>query len=425
MLLLTAVFVVDRAIIGKTSDAALASMQISTVLVWTLTSIFTAFSTATLAIAGRAIGSGNPREASRAATTSVAAAAASGVVVMVAARLASPLVLAFAFPHAGSDVLANVGAYLDVALFALPLVFVEAAMASVLHAGGDTRSPLLAAVVGNGINLVLSCVLVFGLCGAPKLGVVGVAIGFLAAALAEVAVLSVVLARRRGPIDLQRYGLSWDSALARRLMRVACPAIVDKTAYAGGYLVFVALIGWLGPAAMAANQVISSIEAICFLTAEGFGIAAGSLVAQQIGANQRARAEASMRTAAWLAVTVVAPLGLLFALAARPLLTMFGGSSEVVALGASSLIVAGLSQPFMAYATVMRMALRGAGATRSVLCVTLLGTLLVRLPLGYLLAVPGGLGLFGVWLACLCDWVLEAAVLSLIVRGQSWKTETV
>ena len=69
--------------------------------------------------------------------------------------------------------------------------------------------------------------------------------------------------------------------------------------------------------------------------------------------------------------------------------------------------------------------LRGAGATRSVLCVTLLGTLLVRLPLGYLLAVPGGLGLFGVWLACLCDWVLEAAVLSLIVRRESWKTQTV
>ena len=97
----------------------------------------------------------------------------------------------------------------------------------------------------------------------------------------------------------------------------------------------------------------------------------------------------------------------------------------MVGLGAISLAVAGLSQPFMAYATVVRMALRGAGATRSVLAVTLAGTLLVRLPLGYLLAVQLGLGLTGIWLACLADWLVEAAALSLVVRHGGWKSARV
>jgi Na+-driven multidrug efflux pump len=71
------------------------------------------------------------------------------------------------------------------------------------------------------------------------------------------------------------------------------------------------------------------------------------------------------------------------------------------------------------------MGLRGAGATESVLAVTLAGTLLVRLPLGYLLAVELGLGLTGIWLACLADWVVEAALLSLVVRRGRWKTALV
>ncbi|MBL8742596.1 MAG: hypothetical protein JNK04_15925, partial [Myxococcales bacterium] len=266
MLLLTAVFVVDRAVIGRSSDDALASLQISTVLLWTLSSVFTAFSSATLAIAGREIGGGNPREAARAAATSITFAAVSGVVVAGAAWLSAPLVLGFAFPHAGTRVMADVDAYLGVALVALPLVFVEAAMAAVLQAAGDTKSPLRAALLGNALNLVLSSALVFGVAGLPRLGVVGVAIGASAAALTEVLVLAKVFASRGCAIDLRLAG-SWDGALAKRLLAVASPAMADKLTYAGGYLAFVVLIGALGPLTMAANQVISSVEAVCFLTA--------------------------------------------------------------------------------------------------------------------------------------------------------------
>ncbi len=425
MLLLTAVFVVDRALIGKTSDDALASLQISTVLLWTLGGVFTAFSTATLAIAGRAIGSGNPAEAARAAATSIVFALLTGVGVAACARVFAPPLLGSVFPNAGPAVMADVHAYLNIAVFALPLVFLEAAMAAVLQAGGDTKSPLRAALLGNSLNLVISGSLVFGLGGLPRLGVVGVAIGASVAALTEVAVLSSVLAKRGGVIDLRASGLVWDGALAARLLRVASPAMADKLVYAGGYFAFVALIGVLGPLAMAANQLISSVEAVCFLTAEGIGIAAASLVAQRMGARQSEGAATSLRAAAWLAVAIAAPLGLFFAVAAAPLLRLFGGSQAVVGLGAISLAVAGLSQPFMAYATVVRMALRGAGATRSVLAVTLAGTLLVRLPLGYLLAVQLGLGLTGIWLACLADWLVEAAALSLVVRHGGWKSARV
>jgi Na+-driven multidrug efflux pump len=103
----------------------------------------------------------------------------------------------------------------------------------------------------------------------------------------------------------------------------------------------------------------------------------------------------------------------------------FNGDPEIIAMGTSALYVTALAQPFMAYAMVIRMALRGAGATSTVLVVTLLGTFLVRLPIAYLAAVELHWGLTGIWAASTADWVVEAALLLTIFRRGAWKNSEV
>jgi Na+-driven multidrug efflux pump len=171
-----------------------------------------------------------------------------------------------------------------------------------------------------------------------------------------------------------------DRDVLGRLVRVSLPAFGDKLVYAGGYLAFIMLVATLGPVAMAANQAVVSVEAICFLSAEGFGVAAGALAAQRLGAGQPSAAEQTTRVAITMAVCALTAFGLLFAAAPRALLSPFTSDQAVLGAATASLVMAALAQPFMAYATVTRMALRGAGATSSVLWVTVAGTLFVRMP---------------------------------------------
>ena len=168
-----------------------------------------------------------------------------------------------------------------------------------------------------------------------------------------------------------------------------------------------------------------SVEAICFLSADGFGIAAGALVAQKLGAGGVDDAKRAARIAARLSIALLSTFGLVFLLAPRALVAAFTDDASLVHMGITPLYVAAVAQPFMAYATVMRMALRGAGATRVVLLVTLAGTFLVRLPVAYTAAVVLDLGLAGIWIGSTLDWVFEATVLAWVFRRGAWALKAV
>ena len=212
-----------------------------------------------------------------------------------------------------------------------------------------------------------------------------------------------------------------DLAALRRVLRVSGPTFAEKGAYQGAYLAFVAIIGLLGATAMAANQALVAVESVCFLSADGFGVAAGAVVAQKLGAGRSDEAARAGWIAAAMAMALLTSVGLLFLVAPGVLVAGFSRDPEIVALGSRALMVAGLAQPFMAFATVTGMGLRGAGDTRTVLRVTIVSTLVVRLVVTWLCAVTLGFGLAGVWMGSTADWVCRSALLGVAYARGRWR----
>ncbi|WP_437831988.1 MATE family efflux transporter [Sorangium sp. So ce1153] len=467
MLLLTLVFLVGRGMVGRYSTTALASMQICGTLTWTIVSIFSATSAGTLAVVARSVGAGDRAGAAAAVRVSLAFALLLGAAIALPVLAACGPLLRALFPQAGAAVLDQATAYLGIVLPALPLAFVEAVAAAALQGVGDTKTPLAVATLGNLVNVAVSAVLIFGHLGLPALGVRGAAVGVACTMATEALLLTAALLSRSGPLPLraapsrsaaapsrsaaapsrsavapsrsaaapppsaasaapdQRTPRQADAAALARVLRVAAPAFAERSAYHAGYMGFVAIIGLLGATAMAANQALIAIESVCFLSAEGFGIAAGSLMAQRLGARRPDDAARVALLAALMAIVALSAFGVLFALAPRPLLLAFSSDPELLALGARALPVAAVAQPFMAFATVMGMGLRGAGDTRTVLAVTLVSSLLMRLGGTWLFAVTLGHGLVGVWMGSTADWICRSALLGLAYARGRWKRLTV
>lgn len=423
MLLITLVFLMNRVMVGRYSGTALASLQISSTLVWSVYAVFTAFSAGTLAVVARSIGAGDRRAAAAAAQGALVVAFLMGVVVMAPLLVADGALLRLLFPRAGEAVIADADAYLRIVLPILPLYFMEAIAAAALQGSGDTRTPLYVATAGNVVNIALSALLIFGYWGLPELGVRGAAVGAAATFALEGVLLVAALLSRRSPLPL-RLGLRerFDRSALRRVLRVSLPTFVEKVVYHAGYLAYVAMCGLLGAAAMAANQALISIEAICFLSADGFGIAAAAVVAQKLGARRPDEARRAGWYASAMSVALLTACGLVFALAPRLLMAPFTRDPSIIELGAHSLYVAAVAQPFMAFATVIGMSLRGAGDTRTVLVVTILCSVVVRLGATWIFAMTLGYGLVGVWMGSTADWLLRTLLLGAAWMRGRWRT---
>lgn len=421
MLLLTLVFLVSRAMVGRYSTTALAAMQICGTLTWAAYSIFSASSAGTLAVVARCVGAGDRAGAVAAARASLFFAAGLGILVAGPLLIADGALLRLLFPRADAAVIEQADAYLRIVLPALPLAFVEAVAAAALQGAGDTRTPLLAASAGNIVNVTLSATLIFGRFGLPELGLRGAAVGAAATMSIEGLLLVAALTRRSSPLPLLGGAGAGVGEALGRVLRVSLPAFAERVVYQAGILGFVAIIGLLGAAAMAANQALISVEAICFLSADGFGIAAGALVAQKLGAGRPSEAARAGRTAAWMALLLLCAFGLVFAAVPRLLVLPFSRDPAIIELGASSLYVAAVAQPFMAVATVLGMALRGAGATRAVLAASLLSSFAVRLGATWLFAISLDYGLVGVWMGSTADWIVRTALLATIWARGRWR----
>ena len=186
--------------------------------------------------------------------------------------------------------------------------------------------------------------------------------------------------------------------------------------YHVGYMSLALIITRLGDASMAANQSLISVESICFLSADGFGIAAAALVAQKLGAEKPEEARRAAGIATRYAIVVLTAFGLGAVALRDVILPLFSKDASVVAIGRATIPVIAAAQPFMAIGIVLSQSLRGAGRTREARGVSVAGAVVVRLPMTWLFSVTLGLGLGGAWLGSTVDWIARSVLL-----GVAWR----
>ncbi|MEM9190689.1 MAG: MATE family efflux transporter, partial [Myxococcota bacterium] len=400
MLLHTLVFLVDRAMLGRFSDDALASMQISGPLTWASVSILGAFVAGTMAVVGRAVGAGDRDTAGAATRASLLFGLGSGLVLGgLGLLLIGPIL--FAFPEAGDGARAAADGYLSVIFPSVPLLLLSMISGASLTAAGDTRTPFAISALGNAVNVSANYVLIFGKAGFSPMGAEGAALASAMAVALQCLLFFAWLLRRNSAVSIRGRGGETDAF--RRMLRVALPSFAEKLLQQAGYFGYVLMVGALGTLAMASNQALISIEAVSFLSADGLGIAAGAIVAQCLGSKDPSGASRAGWIGSGLAVLLLGAFGLLFLLAPRLLLGAFSDDPAIVEAGVPCLLVAAAAQPFMAVAVVLSESLRGAGATKTVLGVMAIGGVFIRLSATYVYAFELDLGLLGVWLGSTTD----------------------
>jgi putative MATE family efflux protein len=310
--------------------------------------------------------------------------------------------------------------FLQIDALSLPALVTMLVAGGAFRGAGDTRTPLLASAGMNALNLVLAYLLVFGKLGLPALGVAGVALASVIARSAGAVVLTALLFRRRG-LSLRSAGWWPDLGVVRRVLHIGVPTAVEQSMLSAGFLLYGAMVITLGTTVYATQRLTFQAISLAFMPAFGYATAATTLTGQSLGAGRPDLARATTTTALRQALCWMTLAGVLFAVLAGPLMSLFSSDPEVIALGKVALPVLVLAQPFWAIGQVYAGSLRGAGDARFPMLATSAGMWLVRLPTAYLFGIVLGWGLPGVYLSSTFDAGLRALLNSLRYRTGRWQ----
>lgn len=401
----------DAAIVGHLGTPELAALGVAGAVLTTAVGLCIFLAYGTTASVARRIGAGDTRGALAQGIDGIWLAVLIGTPFTLAG-IASAGWLTGLFGASG-EVSGLATAYLRIALGGLTPLLVMLAATGVLRGLQDTRTPLVAAVGGNVLNVVLNLVLVYGVGPVPGFGLNGSAVGSLLAQLATAAFLVAVVvraARREGaPLtpDLQGIRAAARAGVALVVRTLTLRAALLLTVYVAA--------GLGGDAELATHQLAFTLWTFLAYTLDAIAIAAQAITGRQLGAGDLTGARSATRRMVQWGIGFGVVTGLALALAAAWLPPLFSPDPRVQELLVPVLLVAALAQPLAGYVFVLDGVLIGAGDGRYLAW----GGLAVLAAYAPLALLAGSLT--GLWIAFGFGFMAaRAVVLGLRARSERW-----
>lgn len=230
------------------------------------------------------------------------------------------------------EVIAEGVKYLRIVAFTYPVAAVSLTYLSLIR---STERVLISTVVyacSLTANFLINAVLIFGLFGAPKLGIVGAAIGTLCARLLELFIMTFYAIRINHTIKIRlRYFLHMDKPLLKDFIHYSGPVVINELLWGTGYSVSAAIVGHLGSSAVAANSVAHVTRQLSMVVVFGIGNATAIMLGKAIGEGQKSMAEEYAKRLIRLSI-VSGVLGGILIFSIRPLIVAGMGFTGLTAV---------------------------------------------------------------------------------------------
>lgn len=417
-LLQTALLIVDTLMIAQFGSVALAASVSATTILWRAHMTLGGIDRGTVAMVSRYYGERNLENVGATVAQSIYLALAIGTGVGLVGLAFSRQF--FEWMGASPQVVAEGTPFLRVIFLASAARMFFFVGSASLRAAGDTRSPMWITLGMNAVNLLFNYLLIFGHWGLPRLGLLGSGISTTLSIAFSAVALAWVLFQGRTNFRLALHHFRPNFGLMRTLLRIAAPSFIEEGLISIGVLVFFSFIAGMGTDVLAAHGISSRVESVSYMAGVGFAVAAATLVGQSLGMKSLDLARKSFYRSTLFCVLLMSVIAAGLILFATPLLSAFHPTKEVLQIAQLLLVIAAIEQPLLGITMTLGGGLRGAGDTVSPMYVSLAGNILIRIFLVHWLAFGLKLGIYGVYLGTVIDWLVRSALLFYFYHQGRW-----
>ena len=422
-LVLESVFaVVDVFFVSRLGADAIATVGLTESILTIMYAVIGGLCIGVTAVVARRIGEGDADGAARAAVQAIALGFAIAIPLGASGVWLAPRILATM--GAAPGVIAH-ASYARVVLGCNVVILMLFLLNAVFRGAGNAAIAMRVLWIANAMNIVLDPCLIFGLGPFPRLGVTGAAVATTTGRGIGVAIQFAVLCRGTDRLALRREHLRIEPAVMWNMVRLSGSAVLQGLIATTSWVVLVRAIASFGSDAVAGYTITIRIVIFALLPAWGMANAAATLVGQNLGANEPARAEAAVWQTCRYAFVVFGVMTVLFLAAAGPVVAAFTDEPGVRAIATPGLRIATIG--FLGYALgiVVSQAFNGAGDMWTPMVVNVLSFWVCGVGLAELLAHRLGFGPSGVFAAMTTAFVMMALSAAPWFRRGRWTSTRV
>lgn len=418
---LLAVFVgmADSIMVANVGEAAVSGVSLVDNIMILIINIFAALATGGAVVAGQYIGRKDEKSACKAATQLVWFVSLSAVAIMILVYLGKDIILNQVFGHITAEVKGHADIYLLIVTASIPFIALYNGGAAIFRAMGNSQVSMRVSLLMNAINVTGNAILVFGL----RIGTAGVAIPTLISRMVAAIVITVLLCNQTRILHIERtLKIRFDGRMIRKILAIGVPNGLENSMFQLGKILVLSLVSTFGTYAIAANAVSNAIALFQILPGMAISLAITTVISQCVGANDYEQVHYYLKKLlAIIYVAMVGTVALIFL--ALPLILKAYNLSDQTAAAATNIIhFHGISAMIIwPLSFALPAAYRAAGDAKACMYTSIVSMWIFRIGFSYLVGKYMGLGVFGVWVAMVIDWIVRAICFVIRYFNGKWK----
>ena len=412
---------VDSVVVGKyIGDNALAAVGSAGPIFNLLLVLFIGISTGATIMVSQYFGARKREELSKTNGNCIVLTAIASVFIMIVATLASrPLLILLDTPESILDWCTS---YLQILFIGIAGLAYYNILCGVLRGLGDSVSALLYLVVASLLNIVLDILFVAKL----NMGVAGVALATVIAQAVSAVLCVRKLMKMKDLFDFKLKYFKLDKEIAWNVIRLGLPSGITQAIMSMAMILVQALTNSFGEQFIAANVIIMRVDGFAMLPNFSFGTAMTTYAGQNVGAGQYDRVSKGAKQGTVMAIGTSVMITGAILLFGKYLMGIFTDTTSLVELSMNMMRI--LAAGYIAVAVTQSLSgvMRGAGDTMTPMWISIVQTIIIRVPLAYGLvyltksdAYPNG-RLECLFISLLVSWVLGAILTAIFYRRGKW-----
>ena len=401
-----AVGVTDSVMVASVGESAVSAISLVDSIMMLILALMAALSTGGAVVVGQYLGQRRLARVRRTADQLVLAVLAIALIITGLLYALKRVLLPLVFGDIDDEVMAYCNTYYMITVASIPFIAIYNAGSALFRSSGNSRISMIICFFMNVINIPGNYILLHVL----HMGVSGVAIPTLTARIFAAVTIYLFLKNPRLKVHIGRGPLVRpDFQLIRNILTIGIPNAVENSMFQLGKLILLSFISTLGTVSIAANAVGNTVAGLAILPGMAVGMGVVSVISQCVGAGDYDQVRYYTKKLilwAYIAMGVTNGLGILL----LPWIMQVYGLSDATSDLATKVLLLNFicSIAIWPLSFTFPNVLRAAGDVMYTMIVGVGSMWLFRIMAAYLLAGHLQLGLMGIWMAMILDWIVRS-----------------